>query len=168
MSEVVSAPPRRRKTPPKALRKCTGNLGDHHCRHPETHIHAAAMSRPTLFPIRLATQCSRQSSTRCLRQPQRQRHAYLSLDDQRRGFATTQPRCASAVKQMKPTMKQPAQPSMSRTQKEQQNNMARMGQLPEDVGLLPDTFILPRKPSERYSWRLRKKWFKTRFWEIVK
>lgn len=69
---------------------------------------------------------------------------------------------------MKPTMKQPAQPSMSRTQKEQQNNMARMGQLPEDVGLLPDTFILPRKPSERYSWRLRKKWFKTRFWEIVK
>lgn len=60
-------------------------------------------------------------------------------------------------------MKQPAQPSMSRQQKEQQAAMIRAGLMPDDVGLLQDTFVLPRKQSERWDWRLRKKWFKTRF-----
>lgn len=60
-------------------------------------------------------------------------------------------------------MKQPAQPSISRQQKEQQAAMLRKGEVPDDVGLLQDTFILPRKSEDRWSLKLRKKWFKTRF-----
>lgn len=60
-------------------------------------------------------------------------------------------------------MRQPAQPSVSRSQKEQQAAMMRSGQFPDDIGLLPDTFILPRNNNDRWSWRLRKKWLKVRF-----
>jgi protein MBA1 len=45
---------------------------------------------------------------------------------------------------MRGQMKQPAQPSISRAQKEQQEAMIRSGQVPDDVGLLQDTFVLPR------------------------
>jgi protein MBA1 len=65
-----------------------------------------------------------------------------------------------------PKIRQPAQPSISRTQKEQQATMIRSGQVPDDVGLLQDTFILPRKAEERWSWKLRKQWLKKRFVEI--
>lgn len=44
--------------------------------------------------------------------------------------------------------------------------MVAAGKLPDDVGLLQDTFVLPRAHSDRWSWRLRKKWLKTRFTEI--
>jgi protein MBA1 len=59
---------------------------------------------------------------------------------------------------MRGQMKQPAQPSISRAQKEQQEAMIRSGQVPDDVGLLQDTFILPRAAGDRWSWRLRKRW----------
>lgn len=60
-------------------------------------------------------------------------------------------------------MKQPAQPSITRTQKEQQAAMLRSGQFPDDIGLLPQTFVLPQKSEERWTWKLRKQWLKTRF-----
>jgi protein MBA1 len=63
-------------------------------------------------------------------------------------------------------MKQPAQPSMSRTQKEQQAAMLRSGQVPDDIGLLPDTFVLPRSPTERWTWKLRKAWAWTRLIDL--
>lgn len=65
-----------------------------------------------------------------------------------------------------PKMKQPAQPSIQRTQREQQAAMMRSGNMPDDIGLLPETLVLPRKPEERYSWRLRKEWLKIRFMEV--
>jgi len=63
---------------------------------------------------------------------------------------------------MRGQMKQPAQPSISRAQKEQQEAMIRSGQVPDDVGLLQDTFVLPRASGDRWSWRLRKRWMWTR------
>jgi protein MBA1 len=119
------------------------------------------MSRPLALPISLFSQTARQnpSTTQCLRQ----RTAYLPLNNTTtttfRAFATT-PICNGPVA---PKMKQPAQPSMSRTQKEQQAAMLRSGQVPDDIGLLPDTFVLPRNPTERWTWKLRKAWAKTRF-----
>jgi protein MBA1 len=65
-----------------------------------------------------------------------------------------------------PKMRQPAQPSIQRAQKEQQAAMIRAGMVPDDVGLLQDTFVLPRAPTDRWSWRLRKKWLKTRFVDL--
>lgn len=44
--------------------------------------------------------------------------------------------------------------------------MMRSGAFPEDIGLLPDTFVLPRDPTDRWSWRLRKKWLKVRFVDL--
>nr|OQO32282.1 hypothetical protein B0A51_00341 [Rachicladosporium sp. CCFEE 5018] len=64
-------------------------------------------------------------------------------------------------------MKQPAQQSMSRARKEQEQTMLQSGQFPNDIGLLPDTFILPRNPRERYNWTIRKRWLYTRFWEWI-
>jgi protein MBA1 len=111
------------------------------------------MSRPLALPIRLLSQTIRQnaSSTQCFRQ--------RSLT---RSFTTTPARARAVM----PKIRQPAQPSISRTQKEQQATMIRSGQVPDDVGLLQDTFILPRKAEERWSWKLRKQWLKKRFVEI--
>ncbi|KAK6417702.1 hypothetical protein LTR95_017294 [Oleoguttula sp. CCFEE 5521] len=64
-------------------------------------------------------------------------------------------------------MKQPAQQSMSRARKEQEQTMLQSGSYPDDIGLLPDTFVLPRNPRERYSWSIRKKWLYTRFFEWI-
>lgn len=118
------------------------------------------MSRPLALPIRLFSQPARQttSPTQCLRQ----RTGYLPLDNTLRAFSTTPLRNGPVA----PKMKQPAQPSMSRTHKEQQAAMIRSGQVPDDIGLLPDTFILPRNASERWSWKLRKAWLKTRFMDV--
>lgn len=120
------------------------------------------MSRPLALPIRLVN-----SSTQCLRQ---QRSGYVPLRNTttattrqwtpptKRSFASTTP----TRSMMRGQMKQPAQPSISRAQKEQQEAMIRSGQVPDDVGLLQDTFILPRAAGDRWSWRLRKKWMWTR------
>lgn len=118
------------------------------------------MSRPLALPLRLFSQTTRQttSTPQCLRQ----RTGYLPLNNTTttfRTFATT-PRRDGPVA---PKIRQPAQPSMSRTQKEQQAAMLRSGQVPDDIGLLPDTFVLPRNPTERWNWKLRKAWLKTRF-----
>lgn len=51
---------------------------------------------------------------------------------------------------------------MIRSQKEQQENMLRNGTLPHDIGMLPDTFVLPRQWSERRNWPMAKKWMKAR------
>ena len=120
------------------------------------------MSRPLALPIRLVN-----SSTQCLRQ---QRSGYVPLRNTttattrqwtpptKRSFGSTTPNRSM----MRGQMKQPAQPSISRAQKEQQEAMIRSGQVPDDVGLLQDTFILPRAAGDRWSWRLRKKWMWTR------
>jgi protein MBA1 len=124
--------------------------------------HPAAMSRPLALPIRLVN-----SSTQCLRQ---QRPGYAPLRNTissssntttrqwtppaKRSFANTTP----ARSMMRGQMKQPAQPSISRAQKEQQEAMIRSGQVPDDVGLLQGTFVLPRASGDRWSWRLRKRW----------
>ncbi|KAM0718183.1 hypothetical protein Q7P37_006515 [Cladosporium fusiforme] len=133
------------------------------------------MSRPLSLPIRLLSQNARQSpSTQCLRQ---RSTGYASLSTatfntstttttrqqrftapSKRAFTTT-PRCQAAVR---PQMRQPSQPSLNRSQQEQQDAMMRSGQFPDDIGLLPDTFVLPRN-ADRWSWRLRKKWLKVRF-----
>lgn len=39
----------------------------------------------------------------------------------------------------------------------------RMGTFPHDIGLLPDTLVLPRNGAERWNWLMVKKWIKTRF-----
>jgi protein MBA1 len=122
------------------------------------------MSRPLALPIRLAN-----SSTQCLRQ---QRAGYVPLRNTisssrtpttttrqwtppaKRSFTSTTP----TRSMMRGQMKQPAQPSISRAQKEQQEAMIRSGQVPDDVGLLQDTFVLPRASGDRWSWRLRKRW----------
>lgn len=44
--------------------------------------------------------------------------------------------------------------------------MLRKGEVPDDVGLLQDTFVLPRNPSERWSLKLRKKWLRSRFTDL--
>jgi len=129
------------------------------------------MSRPLALPIRLVN-----SSTQCLRQ---QRAGYVPLRNSisssttttpnnrqwtppaKRSFASTTPNRSM----MRGQMRQPAQPSISRAQKEQQEEMIRSGQVPDDVGLLQDTFVLPRASSDRWSWRLRKRWAYTRLVE---
>lgn len=117
------------------------------------------MSRPLAVPIRLFSQTARQTtSTQCLRQ----RTGYLPLNNTLRAFSTTPLRNGPVA----PKMKQPAQPSMSRTHKEQQAAMIRSGQVPDDIGLLPDTFVLPRNASERWNWKLRKAWLKARFVDV--
>jgi protein MBA1 len=125
--------------------------------------HQTTMSRPLSLPIRLFSQTTRQNTpTQCLRQ----RTNYTTLNKTTtttlRTFTSTPLRNGPVA----PKMRQPAQPSMSRTQKEQQAAMMRAGLVPDDVGLLQDTFVLPRNPSERWSWRLRKKWLKTRFVDL--
>ena len=85
-----------------------------------------------------------------------------------RDFSTSQRCCAGAVmKAMKPQGKRASQPSMAVTHKAQKDRALREGQMPDDLGLLPDTFILPQKATERWSSKLRKKWLRMRFWEIV-
>lgn len=129
------------------------------------------MSRPLALPVRLFSQQStRQNfSTQCLRQ----KTGYMPLDSNikqqwhkpaTRSFATS-PKSHAAGGQA-PRMRQPAQPSVTRMQREQQEAMVRDGKLPDDVGLLQDTFVLPRNPTDRHNWRLRKKWFKVRFTEL--
>jgi len=123
------------------------------------------MSRPLALPIRLFSRPIRQTTpTQCLRQ----RTGYEPLNTTNnttnttttiRTFATTPRRHGAQA----PKIKQPAQPSISRTHKEAQAAMLRAGQIPDDIGLLPDTFVLPRNPSERWNWKLRKAWLKTRF-----
>jgi protein MBA1 len=128
------------------------------------------MSRPLALPIRLIN-----SSTQCLRQ---QSSGYVPLRNittissstttrqwtppAKRSFASTTP----ARSMMRGQMKQPAQPSISRSQKEQQEAMIRSGQVPHDVGLLQSTFVLPRAPADRWSWRLRKRWAWVRMLDI--
>jgi len=127
------------------------------------------MSRPLALPLRLVN-----SSTQCLRQ---QRAGYIALHSNTISSSTTTRRqwtppakrtftsTTSNRSMMRGQMRQPAQPSISRAQKEQQEEMIRSGQVPDDVGLLNDTFILPRASSDRWSWRLRKRWAYTRFVE---
>ena len=67
---------------------------------------------------------------------------------------------------VKPSVRQKAQPSQARTQKEQEAAALRSGRFPEDVGILPDTLILPSSPAERWKWSMRKKWAKTRVAEF--
>jgi protein MBA1 len=129
------------------------------------------MSRPLALPIRLVN-----SSTQCLRQ---QRSGFVPLRNTttinssstttrqwtppaKRSFASTAP----ARGMIRGQMKQPAQPSISRSQKEQQEAMIRSGQVPHDVGLLQSTFVLPRAPADRWSWRLRKRWAWVRMLDI--
>lgn len=129
------------------------------------------MSRPLALPIRLAN-----SSTQCLRQ---QRSGYAPLRNTISSSMTTTTNrqwttppakrsftsSASNRSMMRGQMKQPAQPSINRAQKEQQEAMLRSGQVPDDVGLLQDTFVLPRASGDRWSWRLRKRWAYTRLLE---
>jgi len=122
------------------------------------------MSRPLALPIRLFSQSARQNtSTQCLRQ----RTGYtpltkLTTTTTLRAFATTPSRHGNVA----PRIRQPAQPSVSRQQSEQQAAMLRAGNVPDDVGLLQDTFVLPRNPTERWAWKLRKAWLKARFIDI--
>lgn len=120
------------------------------------------MSRPLSLPIRLFSQSTRQipSTTQCLRQ---RTSGYQQLNNTTlRAFSSTPNRNGPVA----PKVKQPAQPSMQRTHKEQQAAMLRAGQVPDDIGLLPDTFVLPRNPNERWNWKLRKAWLKTRFVDL--
>jgi len=145
------------------------------CSHIESyHIHP--MSRPVTLPIRLATQYSKRPALQCLRQ--RPQNSYTRLDStpqrqwvpqSKRAFSTTPPRCANgSMSQVRASSKQKAQPSAKLSQKEQEATALRSGKYPEDIGLLPDTFILPRNLADRWKWSIRKKWVYTRVTELMR
>ena len=132
------------------------------CEHHPIH---ASMSQRIHTALRPATQCSYHSTRRYAPR------GYLFLrDDPRtspssrhrpRPFSTS-PRCAGvSVRQVKASQQQqPAQPSMHVQRLAAANKAMRSGQLPEDLGLLPETFIMPfgkQRPSWWTNWRQRLK-----------
>lgn len=91
---------------------------------------------------------------------------------QRQPFSSTSLRPA-AGKVMQPKIKQKAQPSMTVTRKQQEAQVISRGAIPDDVGLMDQTFIMPHgknKPSWlkdfNMRWRLEKHRLKTRVFEI--
>ncbi|KAK5113155.1 hypothetical protein LTR85_010973 [Meristemomyces frigidus] len=75
---------------------------------------------------------------------------------------------------IKPSGKRQSNPSLSVAVAQQQKTAIRAGQIPDDIGLLPDTFIMPRgknKPSwfgiPGGRWRMEKKRIKVRAQELL-
>ena len=65
-----------------------------------------------------------------------------------RAFATSPQCAASTVKQVKPSQQsQPSQPSISAQMERMKKKAMRSGDIPDDIGLLPETFVMP--PAEK-------------------
>lgn len=72
-----------------------------------------------------------------------------------------------------PSQRKQTQPSIAAARKAQMQDAFRTGMIPDDMGLLPETLVMPRgknRPSWFGNfwgrWRMEKKRFKTRLTEI--
>lgn len=93
-------------------------------------------------------------------------------NQQRRPFSS-QPCLRSGVRQSRPAGKQRTTPSMNLLQQKQEREALSSGTIPDDIGLLPGTFIMPfgaNRPSWTQNfglrWRFEKTRWKTRFIEF--
>ncbi|GAB7362852.1 hypothetical protein MBLNU230_g3155t1 [Neophaeotheca triangularis] len=89
-----------------------------------------------------------------------------------RTFASTTQRQSAQTK--RPQMKQRSQPSMALAEKQQREAMMKTEGLPDDLGILPGTFIMPpwsERPgmfqNPRGRWKLEKARAKARFWDAI-
>lgn len=141
---------------------------------------AQAMSRPSLLlalrPLR--NQCEQAALRRC--RPSYYNALLLDRDVtcrtaplSRRPFSTS-PKCL-ITNAIKPHVKGKSQPSMALAMKRQREQMMRSGETPDDVGLQPNTFVMPHGANlpgllTDTRTRLRMEWarLKIRSGEIVR
>ena len=88
-------------------------------------------------------------------------------------FTTSQPWRAATVSKARPSVRKPSQPSMKLEMEKQKEKALSSGQIPDDLGLMQETFIMPfgkNRPSWfanfRGRFRLEKKRLSTRIREI--
>ena len=145
----------------------------------ESSIKRASMSKTLCTALRPATRCK----VHCLRKGTFRKISCWTGDlrplltqpqhsSRSRQFSTSQPCRAQAVRTAMPAMKQPAQPSMAVAIEKAKQDAIRHGQIVNDIGLLPDTIIMPFKNRPSWlkefndRWRLEKKRIKTRIMEL--
>ena len=82
--------------------------------------------------------------------------------------ASTQCRASAMGRAIKPSGKRQSSPSMGLQMDEQRKQMIAKGQIPDDMGLLPDTFLMPRgrnRPSWFSDFKARWRMEKKRWWQ---
>ena len=89
--------------------------------------------------------------------------------------ASTQCRASAQGRAIKPSGKKQTAPSMALQMGEQRKQMMRNGMIPDDLGLLPETIIMPRgknRPSWfgdfKARWRMEKKRWRVRVVEGIR
>ena len=143
----------------------------------------ASMSKRLCTALRTTTRCQFHYARKCasrkasdptgdrdllLNQPRRSSASKLQL----RSFSTTRSWRAMARTVM-PAGRQPAQPSMVVALERAKQQALREGQIPNDLGLMQDTFVMPfgkNRPSwlkdYKDRWRLEKKRLRMRLTEV--
>ncbi|KAI7490267.1 hypothetical protein KC357_g2029 [Hortaea werneckii] len=115
------------------------------------------MSRSLGNPFAKLQVCERQAAQRCAPQLRpRRRHDDLPnrryQPSQSRPFSSSQPWRASQMgKAIAPSMRKQSQPSLASSRQQQLQQAFRSGNIPNEMGLLPQTFIMPRRKN-RPSW----------------
>jgi len=154
--------------PPKSLetwpRRCSLHL-------PMSKTLTRSLHTLQLCERQVVQKCASQHTTRYLRddlQPKR-----LCLSPQTRPFSSTQQWRASQMgRAIKPSGRKQVNPAMAVQMQQQKQKAFRDGQIPDDIGLLPDTFVMPRgkkRPSWFSNfwgrWRMETKRLRTRITE---
>lgn len=141
------------------------------------------MSRPLTRPFSTLHLCEREATLRCAVHPPPHRHSGTNRAVLRpqhhvhlttRPFSSSPPWHASSMGRITmPSMRKQMQPSIGAARQQQMQQAMREGQIPDDMGLLPETFVMPRgknRPSWfsnfRGRWRLEKKRLRTRLSEL--
>ncbi|KAI7339142.1 hypothetical protein KC315_g1390 [Hortaea werneckii] len=115
------------------------------------------MSRSLGSPFVTLQVCERQAVQRCAPQSRpRRRHDDFPTrryqPSQSRPFSSSQPWRASQMgKAIAPSMRKQSQPSLASSRQQQLQQAFRSGNIPDEMGLLPQTFVMPRGKN-RPSW----------------
>lgn len=152
---------------------------------PTCFCHSISMSRRLCTALRPTRQCEMHHLRTCAAQRTPfwtddlrsflPRHLYsLTPHRDARYFSTTRPWLAKAGRVARPTMQQPAQPSIKVAMERAKQQAVKDGSGTNEAGFLPETFIMPfgkNRPGwfSNYNGRMKleRKRLRARFWDAV-